>query len=144
MVQRLASGTTIGLMGEAPKYLAPNLFTMVRRKNKSVQQELRNNNWIRSLMGHITTATHIEELVSLWIRIQEVHLVQGVKDSITWKWTPDGNYSARSTYRIQFKGSFAKFSRDRIWKAHVENKCKVFTWILIHGKLLTANNLQKR
>jgi hypothetical protein len=132
------------LDGEAPKYLAPSLFTMVRRKNKSVQQELRNNNWIRSLRGHITTATHIEEFVSLWIRIQEVHLVQGVKDSITWKWTPDGNYSTRSAYRIQFRGSFAKFPRDRIWKAHAENKCKVFTWILIHGKLLTADNLQKR
>ena len=73
-----------------------------------------------------------------------MHLVQGVKDSITWKWTPDGNYSTRSAYRIQFRGSFAKLPRDRIWKAHAENKCKVFTWILIHGKLLTADNLQKR
>jgi len=26
----------------------------------------------------------------------------------------------------------------------VENKCKVFVWILIHGKLLTADNLVKR
>jgi hypothetical protein len=92
----------------------------------------------------ITTATHIEKFVSLWIRIQEVHLVQGVKDSITWKWTPDGNYSTRSAYRIQFRGSFAKFPRDHIWKAHAENKCKVFTRILIHEKLLTADNLQKR
>jgi hypothetical protein len=65
-------------------------------------------------------------------------------DSITWKWTPYGNYSTRSAYRIQFKGSVAKFPRDHIWKAQTENKCKVFTWILIHGKILTANNLQKK
>jgi hypothetical protein len=30
------------LDGEAPKYLAPHLFDLVRRKNKSVQQKLQN------------------------------------------------------------------------------------------------------
>jgi hypothetical protein len=62
------------LEGQAPRYLAPNLFQLARRKNRSVQQELRNNNWIRSLRGHIASATHIEEFVSLWIRIQDVQL----------------------------------------------------------------------
>jgi hypothetical protein len=41
-------------------------------------------------------------------------------------------------------GSFTKFRRDLIWKAPTENKCKVFVWVLIHGKLLTADNLEKR
>lgn len=71
------------LDGEAPKFLAPNLFMLVRRKNRSVQQELHNNNWIRTFMGRITTATLIEEFVSLWIRLQNIHLNQGVNDSIT-------------------------------------------------------------
>ena len=132
------------LEGQAPRYLAPNLFQLARRKNRSVQQELRNNNWILSLRGHIASATHIEEFISLWIRIQDVQLIQGVPDTITWNWTLDDTYSTRSAYRIQFKGSFARFRRDQIWKAHAENKCKVFTWILIHEKLLTADNLQKR
>ena len=73
-----------------------------------------------------------------------MQLIQGVRDTITWNWTLDDTYSTRSAYRIQFKGSFARFRRDQIWKAHAENKCKVFTWILIHEKLLTADNLQKR
>jgi len=107
-----------------------------------VQQELWNNNWIRSLRGHIASATHIEEFISLWI--QNVQLIQGVPDTITWIWTSDGICSTRSAYRIQFKGSFARFRRDQIWKAHAENKCKVFTWILIHEKILTTDNLQKR
>jgi hypothetical protein len=132
------------LDGEAPRYLAPNLFRLATRKNRTVIQELRNNNWIRSLRGRITSATHVEEFVSLWIRIQDVHLLQGVPDSITWKWTPDGTYSTRSAYRMQFCGSFSTFRSDQIWKAHAENKCKVFTWILIHGKVLTADNLQRR
>jgi hypothetical protein len=132
------------LDGEAPRYLAPNLFRLATKKNRTVNQEHRNNNWIRSLSGHITSATHVEEFVSLWIRIQDVHLLQGVPDSITWKWTPNGTYSTRSAYRMQFCGSFGTFRSDQIWKAHVENKCKVFTWILIHGKVLIADNLRRR
>jgi len=36
--------------------LITHLFQLVRRKNKTVQQELTNNNWIRTLRGKITTA----------------------------------------------------------------------------------------
>ena len=88
------------LDGHAPRYLAPNLFCLVSRKNRTVKQELRNNNWIRKLQRKITSAVHIEEFVSLWIRIQDVHLQQGAQDTITWRWTGDGKYSTRSAYRI--------------------------------------------
>jgi hypothetical protein len=66
------------LDGEAPRHLAPHLFELVKRKNRSVKLELRNNSWIRSLNGRITTAVQIEEFVSLWIRIQNIHLTQGI------------------------------------------------------------------
>ena len=36
------------------------------------------------------------------------------------------------------------FRTELIWKAHVENKCKIFAWILVQDKILTAHNLQKR
>ena len=58
--------------------------------------------------------------------------------------TPDGIYSTRSAYRIQFRGSHRTFQHDLMWKAHAENKCKVHAWILMHGKILTADHLEKR
>jgi len=122
------------LEGEAPKYLAPHLFELIRRKNKSVQQELRNNSWIRSLRGRITTTVQVEEFVSLWIRLQNIQLTPGVRDSIVWRWTADASYSTRSAYRIQFKGSYSEFRNDLIWKAHAENKGKVFAWVLVREK----------
>ena len=70
------------LEGEAPRYLALNLFRLVSMRNRTVQQELRNNNWMCLLRRKITSAVHIEEFVSLWIRIQDVHLQQGIQDSI--------------------------------------------------------------
>ena len=69
------------LDGEAPRNLAPHLFQLVKRKNRSVQQELQNNKWIRSLQGKITTATQVE-FVSLWLRIQNIHLQPDMQDSI--------------------------------------------------------------
>ena len=79
----------------------------------------------------ITSAVHIEELVSLWIQIQDVHLQQGVQDTIIRRWTKEGNYSTHSAYIIQFKDSLAPFRTDLIWKVHVDNKCKIFAWILV-------------
>jgi hypothetical protein len=73
------------LDGEAPRNIAPHLFKLVKRKNKSVAQELSNNAWIEALRNKITTSTQIEEFVSLWIRIQHIHLQPDVADSITWK-----------------------------------------------------------
>jgi len=136
--------TDAWLDGEAPMNLAPNLFLMVARKGRSVRQELQSNNWVNRLRNRINTAEQVEEFISLWLRIQTVQLQEGVNDSITWRWTANGSYTTRSAYRIQFKGAYSAFSSNLIWKADTENKCKVFMWILIKEKILTADNLQKR
>lgn len=67
-----------------------------------------------------------------------------MRDSIAWRWKADGSYSTCSAYRIQFRGSYPTFNSKLIWKARAENKCKVFVWILVHEKVLTADNLQIR
>ena len=132
------------LDGEAPRYLVPHLFMLVRMKNRMVRQELHNGNRIKTLQMCITTTTHIQEFIGLWIRLQNVQLQSKVEDSIIWKWTADGNYSTHSAYMIQFGGSHRKFQHELIWKAKAENKCKIHAWILMHDKVLTADNLQKR
>ena len=81
------------LEGEAPRYLAPQLFKLVRRKNRMVRQELHNGNWITVLRAHITTTTQLQEFVGLWTRLQNVQLQPDVQDTIIWKWTADDAYS---------------------------------------------------
>ena len=71
------------LDGEASRNLAPHLFALVKRKNRTVKQELSNNAWIKALRGKITSATHVEEFVSLWIHVQDVHLLPEVPYKIT-------------------------------------------------------------
>jgi len=110
----------------------------------AVHQELNNGNWIRSLHTRITSTLQVQEFIGLWIRLQGVQLQPNVQDTITWKWMADGNYSTRSAYMIQFRGSHRKFRHELIWRAWTENKCKIHAWILLHNKILTADNMQKR
>ena len=104
-----------------------------------VQKALQDNRWI----SHITpllTPQKINEYVSLWEVVGQIQL----EDSIYWRWTSDGEYTAKSAYNIQFQGAFNKLKLMPIWKAKAEPKCRFFAWTLLHKKILTANNLPKR
>jgi hypothetical protein len=109
-----------------------------------VQQELNSNTWCRQLQGKITTAVEVEEFVSLWIRLQGVHLDPSTEDTIVWKWMADGVYTTHSAYGAQFFGVVKWDHTKLIWRAHTENRYKLFTWILIQNKQLTADNLTIR
>ena len=104
----------VWLDGEAPRNLAPQLFDLVQRKNKTVAQELTNNSWISALQNKIASADQLEELVSFWIRIQKVHLYSELRGLNHLEMDTRCIYSARSTYRAQFIGSFRSFKIDII------------------------------
>jgi hypothetical protein len=53
----------------------------------------------------MTTAEEMAELVNLWGLVQTVQLQQH-EDTIMWRWTSNGMYTAKSAYQIQFRGSF--------------------------------------
>jgi hypothetical protein len=53
-------------------------------------------------------------------------------------------YTTQSAYQIQFVGRQKKLSFRHIWAAKTEPKVKLFVWILIQHKILTAHNLAKR
>jgi hypothetical protein len=70
----------------------------------------------------------------------QVRLTQQ-EDSLVWRWTNDGTYSSKSAYEAQFQGSYCTFNCTAIWKAKVEEKHHFFAWLLLHSKVLTADNM---
>ena len=60
-----------------------------------IHQEITNDTWIRALRGKITTATQVEEFISLLIRLQNILLQPAVEDKVTWKWSADGRYTTK-------------------------------------------------
>jgi hypothetical protein len=65
-------------------------------------------------------------------------------DSIAWRWTANGCYSVSSVYDCQFLGAMIRFPAANIWRAKTEQKCKFFSWLVMHDRVLTADNLAKR
>ena len=63
------------------------------------------------------------EFVKLWDLVQAQQL-NDQDDQIRWKWTADGNYSAKSAYLAQFMGSYSDIMANSIWKAHTEANSK--------------------
>jgi len=129
--------------GQAPKNMAPNLYKKARRKNITVFKALRNNYWIQ-FCAPFTREEEMREFVSLWHSISSTHSLNDLDDTISWRWSADGKYSSSSAYKIQFSTNFCKIKFNPIWKAKIEPKCRFFVWTLLHNKILTADNLQKR
>lgn len=95
------------LEGKAPRDIPPNLYKLAWRKHRKVQEEVTDQNWTRGLwrMGSIT---EMVEFVTLWPLVQTISFTDS-PDEIVWRWTTDGNYSAKSDYLIQFKSTFCSF-----------------------------------
>ena len=101
--------------------------SIATRKTRTVQNKLQGRNWMKSLF-RISTLAQIDQFVSLWECLSEVAL-QPWPDTITWQWTASGVHSAAATYRCQFAGTHTPFKAAKIWRAHVEPKCRFFAWL---------------
>lgn len=130
------------LDGRAPRDIAPNLFKLARPKNRTVRQGLRNDSWTKGLW-RMTTADEMADMVQLWNRIGQVQLTDQ-PDRIVWKWTPHGEYTAKSAYEAHFKAAYCTFNSKAIWQAKVEGKHRFFAWLLVQQKILTADKLIAR
>jgi hypothetical protein len=129
--------------GKSPRNLAQLLFQRSKRKNFSVQRALQDNYWIAQVYP-LVTGEEIREYVQLFEEINMLQRDPNAEDEISWRWTKDGEYTTKSAYRIQFQGQLKKLSITPIWKARAEPKCRILAWLLLHRKILTAENLEKR
>ena len=128
--------------GKAPRDIAPSLYKLAWRKNLTVMDQLVNQSWTRGLW-RTQTVEEMAEFVRLWDLVQGVQLSEA-EDEIIWKFNSDGQYTAKSAYEVQFKGTFCCFKPGRVWTAHAEPKHKFFLWLLVQEKILIADKLQER
>jgi hypothetical protein len=66
------------------------------------------------------------------------------QDNIRWNLIANGQYSAKSAYRLQFMGATRSAFNQMIWKAWALPKCKFFSWLAIQNRLWTTDRLEKR
>jgi hypothetical protein len=92
----------------------------------------------------IQSVLEIKEYVELWKRMANNYRNPQNEDEITWRWTTNGEYTTKSSYEIHFVGDYNNLRISTIWKAKMEPKCRFFAWTLLHGKILAADNLQRK
>jgi hypothetical protein len=106
-----------------------------------VAAALPNGRWMRGLR-RLEPEVGLRQFVDLWAQLSQVQL-SSMDDTIAWRFTANGSYSAQSAYNVQFTGTVRDGPWNTIWKAKVENKCHFFTWLLLQNKLPTSDCLLK-
>jgi mannosylglycoprotein endo-beta-mannosidase len=127
------------LNGRAPQDIAPECFKLAWRKNHSVAAALSGRRWLRGLR-RLCTTEGVRQFVDLWTQLSQVQL-HSAEDTITWRFSADGRYSAKSAYKVQFIGAIQDGQWNIIWRAKVENKCRFFSWLLLQSKLPTSDRI---
>lgn len=126
-----------------PRDIAPALFGTASRKERTVYDALSMNNWLHDLERNWKDDM-IQELINLSSLLDHTELNPLVEDHITWKLTNDGAYSARSAYLLQFEGMIKSPIYNSVWRGWAPAKCKIFLWMALQRKILTADVLLLR
>jgi hypothetical protein len=127
------------LNGCAPQDIAPKCYKLAWRKNHTVATTLRTRRWMRGLR-QINSEEGLLQFVDLWLQLSQVRLTSE-EDSISWRFTTYGCYTAESAYNVQFQGAIRDGSWNTVWKAWVENKCRFFIWLLLQAKLSATDRI---
>uniref|UniRef100_A0A8I7BH24 Reverse transcriptase zinc-binding domain-containing protein n=1 Tax=Hordeum vulgare subsp. vulgare TaxID=112509 RepID=A0A8I7BH24_HORVV len=128
------------LQGQCPKLFAPALYNISMRKNRSVKEALAHDTWLMDLRSGLTEQM-TDELTNLAALLDDVQLQPDEHDSIVWRFSQKGSYSARSAYILQFEGAIKFDCHHLIWGAWATGKCRFFVWTAILSKILTADVL---
>lgn len=121
----------------------PILASFVKDSGISVAQGLSGNRWIKDIRGGVSTAA-LSQYLNLWDELHQVHLSDGMADTLVWCHSSDGSFSTSSAYKLFFAANKIFPCAGAIWKSKAPARCKFFMWLVVHQRCLTADNLQRR
>jgi hypothetical protein len=128
-----------------PKDIAPSIFAISSRKNFTDNKGLLQDFWIVKLnIRDGLSINQVSKFVDLWTKINEVQLVEGTPDDITWKFTNSGSYTTSSAYKAQFEGMIDSFTMDVVWKNWAPPKHKLFAWHILQNRVWSSGRLHNR
>jgi hypothetical protein len=121
----------------------PALSSYACKSEICVATAIQNRRWVRDISGGLSVQA-LAQYLQLWDLVETVTLVAELPDVAIWKGTKDGSFSVNSAYRLFFM-AYTRFGCAKaIWKSKAPMKCKLFMWLAVHRRCLTADNLQQR
>ena len=74
-------------------------------------------------------------------KISTVTLNNDIEDSIVWKFTKDGTYTASSAYKAQFEGLTSSDMVHFVWKVWDPPRCKFSPCLVLQNIIWTSDRL---
>ena len=98
--ERISFWENAWLQGRRPRDIAPVVYNISKRKNRSLREALVNSNWVCDLDLHNQrfSAIYFSEYCDLWRQVSQTTLQPDTSDNIDWKLTADGMYTTKSAY----------------------------------------------
>jgi hypothetical protein len=129
------------VQGQSLAEIASSLICFAWRKNQLLAHAIPGAKWMRGL-HRISMAEEMNHFVQLWTLVHRTQLTDA-EDEIAWRFTTTGSYKARSAYLTQFNGSFGDYDWNKLWATKVENKCKMFGWLILQNEVWTTDRVAK-
>lgn len=109
--------------------IAPYLSWLVPRRIKASQtvQGLQHRSWVRAISGGLTTL-NVAGYPDLWAATENF-ILNDQPDQTVWWWTPDGEYTAKSSYNKLHVGGIPFCGHSLIWKSWAPLRVKIFLWL---------------
>ena len=107
-----------------------------------MQERLTNDQWIEDIKHNLIVQLvkeYLEVFNQVWSN--DTTLTEGVDDTLTWRWTSNGEYSTRLAYITQFNGRISSVAAKLIWKQWAPSKCKHFAWLLLQNRIWITDRL---
>ncbi|KAE8782027.1 hypothetical protein D1007_44776 [Hordeum vulgare] len=109
----------------------------------TVQQALVNHRWVCDIRGGLSVQA-LAQYLQLWDLVVDIHLDESQQDAIVWKFETSEEFSTSSAYHLFFAPNQDFGCAPAIWKSKAPPRLKFFMWLVVHGRCLTADNLERR
>ena len=113
-----------------------------RLNTRSVKEGLARE-WLRDCGPNLGHAA-VPEFFCLWGILANFRLEPAQEDSFFWRWSADGEFSAKSAYRAFFAGTTVAPVSAEIWRSRAPYSCKFFAWLVSKNRCWTADRLRRR
>jgi hypothetical protein len=129
------------LSGRTAEEVAPAVTALVTtrtRNRRSVQEGLINNAWLADVATNLTVEGTVQCL-QLWEAIEGVDREHTEPDKFSWTGANNGQYTAKSTYKMLWQGTQEYAMYKPIWRSYTPLKCKIFGWLALKHRLWTSD-----
>lgn len=127
--------------------LFPDIYECIVHKDAHVSNCWNANGWRWRFITRGFRGSHLaqgrSQLASLKDLLHRTHLCNR-PDLPQWRWTANQLFTVKSVYQLLNSGGIRDRMNQYFWRLKIPTKIKIFTWLLLRKRLLSADRLLTR